>query len=244
MATDLSLIIPTYNERETIEGILCATVRALGNRSFEVIVVDDDSPDRTWEIVEHLSAMTPVIRLLHRTGSRRDQAHAVMEGFRISRGAILGKMDADGSHEPRALPQLIEAIENGFEVAIGSRYSPGGTISSWPRHRRILSKVSTIVVRLLLGLEIKDPLSGFWMVRREVYDRTATFPTSDGFKLLLQLCVRGRAQRIAEVPIDFHDRMGGKTKLRAAVIFQSLAMTVSMAVANLYHSSRAKRRDG
>jgi len=238
MRPELSLVIPTYNERENIEEILLATVDALGGRAFEIIVVDDNSPDRTCEIIERVAATTPSIRLVRRMEGHRDQAHAIMEGFRVSTGEILGKIDADGSHDPRALAQLIGAIDAGFEVAIGSRYSRGATISSWPLQRRILSKVSTAVVRAAIRLKIEDPLSGFWVIRREVYERAAKFPVSGGFKVLLQLCVRGRVRRIAEVPIHFRDRTRGRTKLRSRLLFQSLAMVISLAAANLHRSTK------
>jgi dolichol-phosphate mannosyltransferase len=243
MKPELSLVIPTYNERENIEEILRATIDALGRRAFEVIVVDDNSPDRTGEIVERVAATTPSIRLVRRMEAVRDQAHSIMEGFRVSSGAILGKMDADGSHEPQALGQLLAAIDAGFEVAVGSRYSPGGSISSWPLPRRILSRVSAALVRIAVPLDIEDPLSGFWMIRREVYERAAKFPVSKGFKVLLQLCVRGHARKIAEVPIHFRDRTRGHTKLRAQLLFQGLATVISLAAANLHRSAKEGMHD-
>jgi len=240
MKLELSLVIPTYNERENIEEILKATVDALGCRQFEIIVVDDDSPDRTWEIVKQLAAVTPGIRLVRRTGVPRDQAQALMEGFRVSGGAVLGKMDADGSHDPYALPKLIAAIDSGFEVAVGSRYASGGSISVWPLHRRILSRASTALVRTILGLKLEDPLSGFWMLRREIYERAARFPISGGFKVLLQLCVRGHARKIVEVPIHFRDRTRGKTKLRPQVVLRSLVSTISLAAAIRHGSVKGR----
>ena len=242
MELELSLIIPTYNERENIEETLRATIAALAGYPVEILVVDDDSPDRTWEVVERVAAVISGIRLVRRIGAPRDQAQAIMEGFRVSRGAIVGKMDADGSHDPGILPQLIAAIEAGAEVAIGSRYSTGGTISSWPLHRRILSQVSTAMVRALLDLKIKDPMSGFWILRRQVYERAAISSVS-GYKVLLQLCVRGQAHRIAEVPFHFRDRTKGKTKVRPRVLLQALTGTISLAAANRRHSTRRGNAD-
>jgi dolichol-phosphate mannosyltransferase len=232
MKPELSLVIPTYNERENIEHILRATVETLRSRPFEIIVVDDNSPDRTWEIVERVAALMPCVRLVRRMEGPRDQAHAVMEGFGVSCGMILGKMDADGSHDPRAIDQLIEALNAGFEVGVGSRYSTGSTISAWPLRRRLLSKVSTAMVRTILRLKINDPLSGFWMLRREVFERAAKFPVLDGFKVLLQLCVRGRPRGITEVPIHFRDRSRGTTKLKPKLLLQGMAMVVSLATEN------------
>lgn len=227
----LSLVIPTYNERDNIEETLRATVESLeGKLPYEVIVVDDDSPDGTWEIVKRFAAVSPGVRLVRRTGGTRDQAHAIVEGFRVARGAILGKMDADGSHDPRALAALVAKIDAGFEVVIGSRYADGGTISSWPLPRRMLSTVGTAIVRALMKMDVDDPLSGFWVIRREVFERAAKHRFTDGFKVLLQLCVRGQARQIAEVPIEFRDRTRGKTKLRPAVLLKSLNSLVSLAI--------------
>ncbi len=233
MKPDLSLIIPTFNERENIEEILHATADALAHRRFEIIVVDDDSPDGTWEIVERIAAARPEVRLVRRTKGPRDQAHAVVAGFQIARGDILGKMDADGSHDPRILPRLMDAIDAGFEVAIGSRYTVGGKISSWPLRRRLLSKVGTALVRATMRPGIKDPLSGFWVLRREIFERAIEVPISGGFKVLLQLCVRGQAGQIAEIPIHFHDRTMSRSKLGAGTLFKSLGTLLSLSVENL-----------
>jgi dolichol-phosphate mannosyltransferase len=235
----VSLVIPTYNERENIEAILRATVQSLEKqRSYEVIVVDDDSPDRTWAIVEGFAATSPSIRLVRRTLERKDQAQAILAGFRTSRGAIVGKMDADGSHDPGALPQLLAAIDAGFEVAIGSRYVNGGAVASWPLRRRVLSRMATGIVRTTMHLDIADPLSGFWLMRREIFERAATYPASGGFKVLLQLCVRGQARKIAEVPIQFRDRIRGKSKLRPMVLVQSMVSLVSLAAESVHRRAK------
>jgi dolichol-phosphate mannosyltransferase len=226
----LSLVIPTYNERDNIAEILRAAIAALGTTFvYEIIVADDDSPDRTWEVVEEIRADAPMVRLLRRTQGAKDQAHAVVEAFQIARGAILGKMDADGSHDPRALLAMVAKIEAGYEVAVGSRYARGGAIVSWPLPRRILSTASTAMVRTLMQLDIEDPLSGFWVMRREIFARAAQHPISGGFKVLLQLCVRGGAHKIAEVPIQFRDRTRGKTKLRPSVLLRSLISLLRLA---------------
>ncbi len=239
----VSIVIPTYNERGNIEQVLRAAADALKNESYEVIVVDDDSPDRTWEIVEQTAKEVPGIRLLRRTGGIRDQAHSLMDGFKISRGGILGKMDADGSHPASALPELLRTIEAGCDVAVGSRYASGGTIAGWPLGRRILSRASTTAVRLLLGLKIHDPLSGFWLIRRELYERALRDTIPKGYKILLELCVRGHPNRIGEVPIHFQNRSRGKSKLRPALLFHAIALTTSLVKANLLDSLGAKSPD-
>lgn len=239
----VSIVIPTYNESGNIEQVLRAAADALKNDSYEVMVVDDDSPDRTWEIVERVAGEIPGIRLLRRTEGIRDQAHALMDGFKILRGAILGKMDADGSHPASALPKLLQTIESGCDVAVGSRYASGGTTAGWPIGRRILSKASTILVRSLLGLKINDPLSGFWLIRREVYELALRDSMPKGYKILLELCVRGHPNRIGEVPIHFQNRSRGKSKLRPALLFHAIALTALLAKSNLLDSRSAKSPD-
>ena len=239
----VSIVVPTYNERGNIEAVLRAAAAALKNETYEVIVVDDDSPDRTWEIVERVATELPGIRLLRRTEGIRDQAHSLMDGFKMSLGGVLGKMDADGSHEASALPKLLQTIEAGCDVAVGSRYAAGGTIAGWPVGRRILSKASTIMVRSLLGLKVKDPLSGFWLIRREVYERALRTTIPKGYKILLELCVRGHPNHIGEVPIHFQNRSRGKSKLRPALLFHAMALTTSLVKANLLDSLGAKSPD-
>jgi dolichol-phosphate mannosyltransferase len=218
---ELSLIIPTYNERENIESILHLLVHALEGRRYEIIVVDDDSTDRTWELVEMLSSRTPAIRLERR------------EGFDLAQGDILGCIDADGSHPPEAISQLLERCEDGVEMVVGSRYIAGASISGWPLSRHALSRAGTIVTRFLLRLPIRDPLSGFFVLRRNVYERARNVAKPRGFKVLLELYVRGHPSSVMEVPIHFDNRRVGTSKLSAKVLYQGVAGVISLMMARL-----------
>jgi dolichol-phosphate mannosyltransferase len=229
----LSLIIPTYNERENIEAILDRLVHALEGRRYEIIVVDDDSTDRTWELVETLSSRTPAIRLERRRGKKRDLALSIMEGFGLAQSDILGCMDADGSHPPEAISQLLEKCEDGVEMVVGSRYIAGGSISGWPLSRHALSWAATIVTRLLLGLPIRDPLSGFFVLHRGVYERARNVAKPRGFKVLLELYVRGQPSSVMEIPIHFDNRRAGRSKLSAKVLYQGVAGVISLMIARL-----------
>jgi dolichol-phosphate mannosyltransferase len=230
---ELSLIIPTYNERENIESILHLLVHALEGRRYEIIVVDDDSTDRTWELVEMLSSRTPAIRLERRQGKKRDLALSIMEGFDLAQGDILGCIDADGSHPPEAISQLLERCEDGVEMVVGSRYIAGASISGWPLSRHALSRASTIVTRFLLRLPIRDPLSGFFVLRRNVYERARNVAKPRGFKVLLELYVRGHPSSVMEVPIHFDNRRAGTSKLSAKVLYQGVAGVISLMMARL-----------
>jgi len=234
---ELSLIVPTYNERDNIETILHRLVGALEGRRYEIIVVDDDSTDRTWELVEKLSSRMPAIRLERRQGKKRDLAQSIMEGFGLAQGNILGCMDADGSHSPEAVSQLLEKCENGFEMVVGSRYIAGGSISGWPLGRQALSRAATIVTRLLLGLPIRDPLSGFFLLQREVYERAIDVAKPRGFKILLELYMRGRPSSVTEVPIHFDNRRAGRSKLSAKVLYQGVVGMLSLLTARTPYRS-------
>ncbi len=229
----ISLIVPTYNERENIEPLLRTLSKVLSHTCHELIVVDDDSPDCTWKIVECLALEIPEIRLVRRKAAHRDQAQSLLEGLRVSHGAILGSINADGSHPPEAIAALhATMVEGGFDMVIGSRYVVGGTISQWPWHRRILSKLATAVTRSLLRLQITDPLSGFYVVRREVYERAIETATPRGFKFLLELYVRGRPSSVREVPIHFTNRIRGKSKVSPLVLCQGCVRLVSLTIAS------------
>ncbi len=228
---ELSLIVPTYNEKENIEAILHGLVCALEGRRYEIIVVDDDSTDRTWELVEMLSSGTPAIWLERRRGKKRDLAQSIMEGFGLAQGDILGCMDADGSHPPEAISQLLETCENGFEMVVGSRYIVGGSTSGWPLGRQALSRAATVVTRSLLGLPIRDPLSGFFLLQRAVYERAIDVANPRGFKILLELYMRGRPSSVMEVPIHFHNRRVGRSKLSAKVLYQGVVGMLSLMTA-------------
>ncbi len=230
---EFSLIVPTYNERENVEPLLRTLSEALSHICHELIVVDDDSPDCTWKIVERVALEIPEIRLVHRKAAYRDQAQSLMEGFRVSHGAILGSINADGSHQPEAVPALLATMAGGeFDMVIGSRYVAGGVISHWPWHRRSLSRLATAVTRSLLRLRIRDPLSGFYIVRREVYARAIETATPRGFKFLLELYLRGRPSKVTEVPIHFTNRIRGKSKVSLRVLYLGFVRLVSLTIAS------------
>jgi dolichol-phosphate mannosyltransferase len=244
MVGGVSVVIPTYNERYNIEEVLRSVASALEGRDYEIIVVDDDSPDRTWELGERLAAEMKGVRIVRRTGVARDHAKSVMQGFSMSRGAIVGAMDADGSHDIGVLPLLVDAVEHGVECAVGSRYTRGGQIEQWPIGRRLLSRGATRLVRSVLGVPIRDPLSGFYMIRREVYERAVQSATPKGFKVLLELCVRGRPTSVVEIPIRFKNRIRGESKLRPRVILHGVLSVVSLACVRIRVPMGAASGDG
>ncbi|MDE2512252.1 MAG: glycosyltransferase [Elusimicrobia bacterium] len=218
---ELTLVVPTFEERENIAELLAGAAGALAGRRWEIVVVDDASTDGTADAAAAFADTR--VSVLTRRAPARDLAGSVALGFSRARGRILASMNADGSHDPADLPRLLAAIDAGAEVAIGSRYAPGGRVGAWPWRRRALSAAGTAAARTLLGLRVSDPLSGFYAVTRPVFERARRLEGARGFKVLLELLVRGRPARVVEIPIAFQDRRRGRSKMTARAAWQAWA---------------------
>jgi dolichol-phosphate mannosyltransferase len=219
----LTLVVPTYEERDNIVGLLEAAREALAGRDWELLVVDDGSPDGTAAAAAEFAAREPRVRVLSRRETPRDLAASVALGFRSGRGRRLGSLNADGSHDPADIPRLLAALDGGADAAVGSRYVRGGAVGAWPWLRRALSAAGTAAARAALGLSVLDPLSGFYIVDRGVFERAGRLESARGFKVLLELLARGRPARVVEVPISFRDRRRGKSKMSARAAWLALA---------------------
>ena len=184
----LSLVIPTYNERENIELLLKSIHEVLADtaQQFEIIVVDDDSPDRTWEVVQGMVGNYPNLRLIRRVNDR-GLAQAVLRGWQEARGEILAVMDGDLQHPPETLPLLINALElDGVDIAVASRHVKGGGVSQWNIMRREISWGATLVSTWILPgtlSTVRDPMSGYFAIRRTVIQGRRLYPK--GYKILL-----------------------------------------------------------
>jgi dolichol-phosphate mannosyltransferase len=226
----LALVIPTLCEAENIGGLL-AQVRSVLEPlqiPFEILVVDDDSSDGTGAIVSRIAKGDPRVRLLVRKGER-GLSGAILYGWQNTDATVLGVMDADLQHPPELLPELISAIKDGRDLVIGSRYTPGGDLGKWNPIRKLLSAAAVWVTWPLQRshMRAKDPMSGFFMVRRRCLPQGA-FQRS-GFKLLLEILVRGKIQSIREVPFAFGLRYRGASKANFKV-----AWDYGMLLARLY----------
>ncbi len=209
----LALVIPTLREADNIGGLLVhirSVLDPLG-MAYEILVVDDDSRDGTEEIVSAIAQKDPHVRLLIRKGER-GLSGAVLYGWRQTNAAILGVMDADLQHPPELLPKLIAAIFAGNDLAIGSRYTAGGQLGKWNPVRKWLSMAAIWATWPIQrpGVRAHDPMTGFFLVRRACIDGIAFQPA--GFKLLLEILVRGRLRSVAEVPLAFGSRAQGASK--------------------------------
>ncbi|MBN1152422.1 MAG: glycosyltransferase [Dehalococcoidia bacterium] len=208
----LSLIVPTFRERDNIAPLVQRLDDALTGVDYEVVIMDDNSRDGTEELVADLSNSYPV-RIVVRT-DKRGLASAVVDGFAHARGAIVGVMDADLQHPPEVVPTLLHAIKNGADLAIGSRYVKGGGCEGWSLLRRVMSRGAGFLAHLFLPSTrgIADPMSGFFMFRPTIIQGATLLPT--GYKILLEMLVMGRPQHVAEVPFVFVTRTAGESKLR------------------------------
>jgi dolichol-phosphate mannosyltransferase len=211
MEEKISVIIPTYNEKDNIAPLLSRVAQALTGYDYEIIIVDDGSQDGTIEAASALAERYPVRVIVRR--NERGLATAVVRGLKSASGQIIGVMDADLQHPPEVLPNLIKAIQDGADMAIGSRYIPGGGCPNWGLSRRIISRVALMISHLLLPSTrvVKDPLAGFFMFRRQNVDPARLRPI--GYKISLEVMLTGSFQNVVEVPYIFEDRSAGQSKL-------------------------------
>lgn len=212
----LSLVLPTYNESENI-GVLVAGLSRLLDRvlgdGYELILVDDDSPDRTWEVARDLRSAYPQLQVMRRQGER-GLSTAVIRGWQVARGEILGAIDADLQHPPETLLQLLEAIDLGADLAIASRHVANGGVSEWSLVRRFLSRGAQVLGLLILPDvvgRVSDPMSGYFMVARGSISDKLLHPV--GYKILLEVLGRGDIGQIAEVGYVFQERQEGASKV-------------------------------
>jgi dolichol-phosphate mannosyltransferase len=211
----LSVIVPTYNERDSLPMLLARLEGVWSMLPLEVVIVDDASPDGTGSMGETLAGRTAMpVTIIHRPG-KSGLSSAAIDGAAAAHGRIVTVMDADLSHPPELLPSLVAAVDAGADVAIASRYVPGGGIDDWPVARRMLSLAATWLARTVLGLPARDPLSGFFAARTSLL--TDGVYHGVGYKLLVEVLVR-HPGRIVEVPYRFTDRRRGHSKLTLAEV--------------------------
>ena len=210
----VSIIIPTYNERENIERVVERCRDALAEYRFEIVVIDDDSPDKTWQLVENTYAGFETVRIVRRT-EESGLATAVSRGFDEATYEVCAVIDADLQHPPEKLPELVSAFDSGADIVIGSRHVAGGGVENWSRFRRVVSRGAMAITKLALSptRDISDPMSGFFAIRREIIDGVSLAPT--GYKILLEVLMKCEYERVAEVPYVFTERERGESKLTA-----------------------------
>ncbi|MFO8102334.1 MAG: glycosyltransferase family 2 protein [Dehalococcoidia bacterium] len=201
--TDLSIIVPTYNEAESLPVLAERIHGCLAGFDYELVVVDDNSPDGTGDLAEELARAGPV-KVIHREG-KLGLASAVIEGFRQASGDVIGVIDADLQHPPEHIPEMLKAMGEA-DIAIASRYVKGGGTEGWTLVREVISQGARLMPHFLFAKirSVKDPLSGFFLFRKEVIEGVTLNPI--GYKILLEILVRGNHNHVVEVPYVFRGR--------------------------------------
>ncbi|NVN36398.1 polyprenol monophosphomannose synthase [Komagataeibacter swingsii] len=233
----LSIIIPCYNERDNVEPLYKAVVAAVTHYDWELIFVDDNSPDGTIDVVWRLAQTDSRVRGILRVG-RRGLSSAVIEGVLSSSATVVAVMDGDMQHDERLLePMMNTIVREGYDVAVGSRHVEGGDNSGLAsRWRLFLSNAGIRLAQFCLPVRVTDPMSGFFAVRRDLFVRSVGDLSGTGFKILLDmLLVQQATPRVAELPFVFRTRHAGESKMDRKILFQFMHMIVR-------HMLRRKKR--
>jgi len=217
----LSVITPTYNEADNVRQFVEAVRKALQGCDYEIWIVDDDSPDRTWQLAEELSKQIPNLHVLRRTRDR-GLGRAVADGFIQASGEIVACIDADLQHDPSILPVMLRELEGGCDLAVASRYTHGGGVSNWNWPRRFASWVATKAAQICLGVKLSDPMSGYFMLPREDFLTVKDQLNLQGFKILLEIAAKLKPRKIVETVYTFRPRTAGKSKLSTKVVLDYL----------------------
>ena len=232
----LSLIVPTYNESRNLEELLrqlTAVLEPCLAGEYEILVVDDDSPDGTWAVAMRLSERWPAVRVMRRR-SEKGLSTAVIRGWQAARGETLAVIDADLQHPPEVLAQLWEAIQAGADLAVASRHTEGGGVSDWSALRRLLSRGAQLLGLALLPSvvgRVSDPMSGYFMLRRAAIAGAELSPL--GYKILIEVLGRGRIRTISEVGYVFRERLAGESKVTARLYADYLRHLLRLRLATL-----------
>ena len=228
----LSVIVPTFNERDNIAPLIEKLEAALAGISFEVIIVDDNSPDGTADLAKQIAAQKPHVRCIHRIG-RRGLSSACIEGMASSAAEFVAVIDADHQHDETILTQMLDQARAGADIVVGSRYTgEGSSQDGFSASRQKGSKLATRLSGILTGKALSDPMSGFFLLRRSLFNEIVPRLSREGFKILLDIIATGNRQlgrklTITEVPYTFRPRFAGESKMSALVVAQFLGLIVS-----------------
>jgi dolichol-phosphate mannosyltransferase len=224
-AVELTVVVPSFNEIDNVEPLIQRLHSALDGIEWEVIYVDDDSPDGTAAKARELAQTDWRVRCIQRIG-RRGLSTAVIEGMLASSAPYLAIIDADLQHDEKLLPRMLATLKaTGLDVVIGSRYVAGGAIGDWDKSRAVMSGIATRLARLVVSAEIADPMSGFFMLYRHAFERTARRLSGQGFKILLDLFASAPTPyRFRELPFVFGERIHGESKLDSLVVWKYLML--------------------
>lgn len=210
---ELTVVIPVFNEVDNVERMVAALDAALLDIKWEAVFVDDDSPDGTANKITDVAKADPRVRLIHRVG-RRGLSSAAIEGMMSSTAEYVAVIDGDLQHDERILPEMLQSVREGADIAIGTRYVEGGSTGDWDETRERISRFATWVSHKMTRVELNDPMSGFFLLARETFLLVVHDLSGLGFKILLDILTTAKpALKIAEVPYTFREREEGESKL-------------------------------
>jgi dolichol-phosphate mannosyltransferase len=224
----LSVVVPTFNERDNVTVLYRRLEATLAGIPWEVVFVDDNSPDGTWEVVRALARQDSRVRCIRRIG-RRGLSGACIEGILASSAPYAAVIDADLQHDETQLPKMVGLLQSGeAELVVGSRYIEGGSADSFNKGRAGASQLATEVAKRVLKVEIADPMSGFFMIRRDRFEQLAPQLSTQGFKILLDIVATAEGKlRTVEVPFTFGSRQHGESKLDSMVALDFLGLVLA-----------------
>src|ERR1700689_1437649 len=224
----LSVVIPTFNERDNVVTLFRRLEKTLAGIPFEAVFVDDNSPDGTWEVLRALSREYGRVRCVRRIG-RRGLSGACIEGILASSAPCAAVIDADLQHDETQLPKMLALLRDGSaDLVVGSRYVEGGSADSFNKQRAGASVLATEVAKRVLRVKIADPMSGFFMIRRDRFEQLAPQLSTQGFKILLDVVATARGDlRVKEIPYTFSSRLHGESKLDSMVALDFLGLVLA-----------------
>jgi dolichol-phosphate mannosyltransferase len=224
----LSVVVPTFNERDNVTTLFRRLEAALAGIAWEVIFVDDNSPDRTWDVVRGLARQDRRVRCIRRIG-RRGLSGACIEGILACSAPYAAVIDADLQHDETQLAKMLGLLQGGeADLVVGSRYIEGGSADSFDRQRAGASQLATEVAKRVLRVKIADPMSGFFMIRRDRFEQLAPQLSTQGFKILLDIVATARGElRVVEIPFTFGSRLHGESKLDSMVALDFLGLVLA-----------------
>jgi dolichol-phosphate mannosyltransferase len=224
----LSVVVPTFNERDNVTTLYRKLEAALAGVAWEVLFVDDNSPDATWDVVRGLTRQDSRVRCIRRIG-RRGLSGACIEGILASSAPCAAVIDADLQHDETQLPKMLALLQSGqAELVVGSRYVAGGSADSFNKQRAGASALATEVAKRVLRVNIADPMSGFFMIRRDRFEQLAPQLSTQGFKILLDIVATARGElRVVEIPYSFGARLHGESKLDSMVALDFLGLVLA-----------------
>jgi len=228
VAPQLSVVVPTFNERDNVTTLFRRLETALAGAAWEVIFVDDNSPDGTWDVVRGLARRDSRVRCIRRIG-RRGLSGACIEGILASSAPCAAVIDADLQHDETQLPKMLALLQAGeADLVVGSRYIEGGSADSFNKQRAGASALATEVARRVLRVKVADPMSGFFMIRRDRFEQLAPQLSTQGFKILLDIVATARGElRVKEIPYTFGSRLHGESKLDSMVALDFLGLVLA-----------------